>query len=111
MLYSCFNAASAEYDYFEDDTKVAINADLPVPRLPKPTPLGVASIQAARPMPAGARYVGSGWAARGVVVSCERRGGKGLGDDSLASSLGVSDTTLYVGLGLLAGLGLYLALR
>lgn len=79
MLYSVFRAGRGVYDYYETPEQHAINADLPVPSLPLETNrVGVPAIEAARRLPAGARPVGSGWHARGVVASDEV--GLGLGD-------------------------------
>ena len=79
MNYSCFDQKSGLYDYYADATELAINADLPVPQLPSVAgKIGVPSIDAGRPLPAGARPVGRGWHARGIVVSCGR-GSQGLG--------------------------------
>jgi hypothetical protein len=85
MIYSCFDAKSGFYDYFETDEQIAVNADLPVPSFPAPVNgIGVASIEAARPIPSDARRVGSGWHARGIVANCARVGTSGVGqvDDS-----------------------------
>lgn len=72
MLYSCFDPQSALYDYYEDARTLPINADLPMPSLPKATQLGVAAIEAGRPLPSDARPAGRGWHARGQVVQCGR---------------------------------------
>jgi len=70
MIYSCFDPQSGLYDYFENARMLPINADLPVPSLPRATQIGVASIEAGRPLPLDARHVGRGWHARGQVVKC-----------------------------------------
>jgi hypothetical protein len=71
MLYSCFDDKSARYRVYEDERQHAVNADLPVPSLPRDAGrVGVASIEAARPFPRGARRVGDSWQPRGVVVRC-----------------------------------------
>lgn len=70
MRYACFRPLRGTYDYFEDASQTAINADLPVPRFGAPTPVGVAAIDAARPFPSGARPIGHGWHATGIVVRC-----------------------------------------
>lgn len=75
MLYSCFNEQVGLYRYFADDKHHAINADQPVPKLPATTGrVGVPSIDAARPFPSGAKPIGQGWHARGLVVQCPGRG-------------------------------------
>jgi hypothetical protein len=84
MIYSCFNASTGLYDYFETPEKKALNADLPVPQLGAPdNKIGIPSIDAGRPLPAGARPVGHGWHARGMVANCKKRGVSGLGEVSL----------------------------
>lgn len=73
MIYSAFDDKSGLYDYYVGIGDVPINADLPTPRLPASAgKVGVASIEAARALPAGAKFVGRGWHARGVLA---RRGG------------------------------------
>lgn len=73
MFYSCFDPKRAVYDYFEDEGgAIAINGDLPVPRLPSATQLGVAAIEIGRPLPPTARPAGEGWHARGQIVQCGR---------------------------------------
>lgn len=77
MIYSCFQQDRGLYRYFEDDKAYPINADLPVPKLPRDEGrIGVPSLDAARPMPSGAKPIGEGWHARGMVVQC---GGASLG--------------------------------
>jgi len=77
VRYSCFDPATGLYDYFQDGRTIPINADLPVPRLPAPTQIGVASIEAGRPLPNDAQHMGRGWSAQGMIVQCGRgpRGG------------------------------------
>jgi len=84
--YSCFDPRSGLYDYYADNVQLPINADLPVPQLPQAAwKIGVPSIDAGRPLPPGARPVGRGWHARGIVVSCGR-GSPGLGAMPTAAS-------------------------
>lgn len=74
MIYSCFNSKSGLYDYFADKKQLAINADLPIPRLPSVVQgIGAPSVDAGRPLPAGARFTGSGWLPRGMIVRCSSR--------------------------------------
>lgn len=71
MLYSCFDDKRAVYRVYEDGSQHPVNADLPVPGLPRDAGgIGVAAIEAARPFPRGARLVGDSWQPRGVVVHC-----------------------------------------
>lgn len=102
MIYSCFDSARGEYDYFEDSRRVPINADLPVPNLPPDAGrIGVAAIEAGRPLPTDARRIGRGWNARGMVVQC------GHGPNGSGRPLGASDatskTTMWFWLFLTAG--------
>lgn len=86
MIYSCFDAPSGLYRYFQDDKAQALNGDLPVPKFSSSviTKAGVPAVNAARPFPAGATYVGTGWAAKGMIVQCPGQGGglSGLLDTS-----------------------------
>jgi hypothetical protein len=79
MMYSCFDAPSGLYKYFQDDKQQALNGDLPVPKFPPSaiTKAGVPAVSAARPFPSGATYVGTGWAAKGMIVQCPGQGGLG----------------------------------
>ncbi len=77
MRYSCFDAAAGDYRYFADSSRLPINSDLPVPKLPRPAgKVGAPAREAARPLPPGAREVGRGARAQGIVVRCA---GGGLG--------------------------------
>ena len=80
MIYSCFNQQLGLYEYFEDDAAHPTNGDLPIPQLgPDAGRVGVAAIDAARPLPAGARRAGRGTAARGIIVSCKSTEVQGIG--------------------------------
>jgi hypothetical protein len=75
MIYSCFQQAGGVYAYFEVPGEIPLNADLPVPRLPAPTGnIGVPSIEAGRPLPANAKFIGTGWHAKGMIARCDGRG-------------------------------------
>lgn len=76
-LYSCFRP-DGSYQYYETQDVLPINADLPVPSFPVTTQIGVPSIDAARPMPPGAKFVGTGWQARGTIVRCPESFGLGV---------------------------------
>ena len=57
------------YDYYEADGYTApLGDDLPEPALPLATKLGVPSIEAGHRLPMGARYVGEGEQALGVIA-------------------------------------------
>jgi LPXTG-motif cell wall-anchored protein len=70
MMYSVFVPAEGQYHYYETTEKKAVNADLPVPTFGKDAgKIGVAAMDAARPLPFGAVMVGRGWHARGVLAN------------------------------------------
>jgi hypothetical protein len=69
MIYSIFIPERGEYDYFESQEQMPINADLPVPTLPAIAgEIGVPAIEAGRPLPSGAKPIGRGWHARGIIA-------------------------------------------
>ena len=70
MIYSCFDPPLGLYKYFRDDKTQPINSDLPVPKLKSETQAGYPALDAARPLPSGAKPFGQGWHARGIVVRC-----------------------------------------
>lgn len=102
MLYSVFRPEKGGYDYFETPELMAINADMPAPKLPSETNgVGVPAMEAGRPLPSGAKPVGSGWHARGVIAR-EGSGLLGLGSvsDVVASpwlwlALGIGAIFIY----------------
>ncbi len=74
MIYSCFDEQTGLYRYFEDARTVPVNGDLPVPTWLKgrvANGIGVPTADAGRPLPPDARPVGSGGAARGLMVQCQ----------------------------------------
>lgn len=101
MLYSVFDPQRGLYSYYEGPAHPPINGDLPVPSLPDGIHgIGVPSVDAGRPLPAGAKLVGSGWHAKGIVcgaTSAVRL--DGLEDMGTASRFAV---------GALVGLGIWL---
>jgi hypothetical protein len=82
VIYSRFDESSGLYDVFEDGQGKPVNSDLPIPSLGPPTNgIGVPASESGRPMPAGAKYVGRSWHARGVVLSPGSRASlSGIGD-------------------------------
>lgn len=56
------------YDYFQAQQVAPLGDDLPVPRLKPASELGVPSVEAGRPIPSGAKYVGQGEEAIGVLA-------------------------------------------
>lgn len=71
MIYSRFVPAKGIYQYFDvPGEDRPINADLPVPAMPRVVNgIGAPAIFAGRPLPAGARLVGAGFHARGMVAA------------------------------------------
>jgi hypothetical protein len=73
------------YEVFEDSRQAALNADLPVPNLGEEiNGIGVPARDAGRPLPSGARRVGTSWQPQGIIV---RRSG-GIGSAALGSAKG-----------------------
>lgn len=98
MIYSCFDAHAGLYQYFEDEKGHQVNGDLPVPSFRGDAGrIGVASIEAARPFPRGARPAGRGWRARGVIVRCPRQSSTTLSgfDGSGVSPVVVGSLVLF----------------
>lgn len=98
MIYSKWRPDKGGYDYYEGgDKNVPLGDDLPTPRIPKGTAIGVASIDAGRPLPSGARRVGSGKDAVGLITPISRNGLGVLGN------IGVPPQYIYAALGVLVG--------
>ena len=75
MIYSRFNDQTAVYEVFEDTSTHALNGDLPVPQLGSNAgKVGVPATEAGRPLPGGARRVGTSWKAKGLVVRSRAAG-------------------------------------
>lgn len=62
MIYSVHDPYTGQFRYFEAGPEVAINNDLPTPQFDAAirTKIGVPASEAARPLPSGARQVGTG---------------------------------------------------
>ncbi len=79
MRYSCFDQGTGLYRVFEDASAIPINGDLPIPSLSGVVNgIGVPSVDAARSLPGGARYIGTNWNPIGMIVNC---GGGSSGGD------------------------------
>lgn len=78
MIYSRWRPHAGDYDYFESPEQFPLADDLPVPRLPSGSSIGVASLEAGRAIPSTAVYRGSGKEARGMIAPNTGSGG-GLG--------------------------------
>lgn len=83
MIYSCFNEALGEYEYFEDGAGHPMNGDLPMPSLASEAGgIGVPARDAGRKLPSGSKPTGRGWEARGMIVNCQNTKVKGLSGSS-----------------------------
>ncbi len=70
MKYSRFNEHLGMYEVYQDAKTHPLNADLPVPQLPPlVNGIGVAARTAGRPLPSGARKVGTSWHPVGLIVA------------------------------------------
>ncbi len=67
-MYSVWNDPHKRWDYYEAMGHLK-GGFAPKPRIPTGNRLGVAPDDAARPLPAGAKLVGSGQLARGMIAS------------------------------------------
>lgn len=73
MIYSRWNPSKGGYNYFNAKEKdIPLANDLPVPVLPRGTDIGVASVEAGRPIPSGAQPAGSGEVAVGLIAPIAR---------------------------------------
>jgi hypothetical protein len=73
MIYSQWQPDTGGYKYLETPESHNMNDDLPTPQLRPATRIGVPSIEAGRPVPAGARPVGEGDIAVGLVAPVDPR--------------------------------------
>lgn len=100
MIFSRWRPDTGGYDYFNSpSTRYGLGDDLPIPRLPRTSDLGVASTDIGREIPSDATLIGSGPIARGMVAPMNKAGLKGLG-------LAWTDPGVKLGAAILAGLGL-----
>ncbi len=68
-MYSVFDQGKGDFAYYEGEDGLDINDDRPVPKFASGlrTAIGIPSVQAGRPMPSNARFVGRGSEAIGIV--------------------------------------------
>jgi len=75
MIYSRFDDQTGTYDLFSDRSTHALNGDFPVPSLgPDAGGIGVPATEAGRPVPRGAKRIGTSWQARGLVAASAPNG-------------------------------------
>lgn len=102
MIYSQWDPTSGRYNYFETAEVNGLNDDLPRPFMPATrSPIGVAAIACGRDIPQGARHVGQGDAARGVIArpASVAVHGQLMGGDSASSMLHVQHILLGIAIG------------
>lgn len=95
ITHSTWNRRTLRWDYWHAPMKLREGVMAPSPKLPK-TRMGITPEQAARALPMGARHVGSGDLARGMVAEPLGLGGLAV------------DTGRLLAAGLFAYLGYYL---
>lgn len=81
MIFSVWQPDGG-YDYYESSVRHGIGDDLPEVKLPFAAKLGVPAQDAGRPVPPGARFVGSGTEPRGVMAPMDRSQVQGLSGGS-----------------------------
>lgn len=73
MMYSRWVPDKGTYEHFNvPGERRGMGDDLPVPRLRARSPIGIASTDAGRPLPAGAKPAGSGSVPKGCIVPSDR---------------------------------------
>jgi len=77
MLYSVWNTGARRYDYYQAVGSLRDGVFAPKASLPSGGKLGVAADRAGRPLPGGAKLVGHGDHAQGVIAT--RNPGLALG--------------------------------
>jgi len=68
LTYSRWDPSSGRYEYFETNQRPGLNNDMPVPKMPAATDIGVPSTECGRPIPSGARRSGDGEFAEGFIA-------------------------------------------
>jgi hypothetical protein len=80
VIYSRWRPDKGGYDYFESGERFGLGDDLPTPKLPGGSSIGVSSLTAGRmPNNGTLKPVGSGPSARGMIMPTSRDGLEGLG--------------------------------
>lgn len=74
MRYSRWRPDRGGYDYYEASDRIGLGDDLPVPTLSGGTDLGIPSTDIGRPLPSGARKIGSGELPIGSITPMPRIG-------------------------------------
>lgn len=78
MIYSKWLPDRGGYAYYETAERRGLGDDLPVPSLRDTTSIGVASTDIGRSLPLGAKLVGYGPLAKGLIAPLDRSGLSGI---------------------------------
>lgn len=78
MIYSRWQPDTGQYAYYQSSERRGLGDDLPVPRMPIGTAIGVASTSIGRSAPLGAKLVGTGPLPRGSIAPTSRAGLAGV---------------------------------
>jgi hypothetical protein len=78
MIYSRWRPDVGGYEYFESTERRGLGDDLPMPKLPAGTAIGVASTDIGRPAPGALRPAGSGPVPKGSILPLSREGLSGV---------------------------------
>lgn len=101
MIYSVMNTGARKYDYYETPEAEPWHAPAPPPA--RASSLGAVPEDAAWPLPAGARKIGSGFEAKGRIAVLSRGGGIALG--AVEPAYVAAGVVAFMALGGLALLG------
>ena len=99
LIYSKWQPDTGKYQYFDAPERRGLGDDLPVPRMPFGTAIGVASTSIGRAVPLGARLVGVGDLPRGSIAPTSRAGLSG----GIAGMIDVLPTWGWLALGITLG--------
>jgi hypothetical protein len=103
MIFSRWRPDTGGYDYFDSpSTRYGLGDDLPVPKLPKTSPIGTASTDIGRAIPVDGKLIGSGPIARGMIAPMTREGLSGI-DWSSSNVKFAAAVLTALGLGFLLG--------
>lgn len=105
MIYSRWQPDRGGYLVFEDDGRLGMGDDVPIPSLPPATRFGVPSVEAGRPVPSGAELVGESDKPHGMVAPAVQDFEPSLSGSDASVSIGFG-AILWTGVGL--GIGWYL---
>lgn len=106
MNYCVFDARTGVYAYYKGPDHPPINGDLPTPSLANGIAgIGMPSVDAGRDLPPGAKRVGQGWHAKGII--CRPPGGRALSGYSYGDGMSWG----AISLGIIMGWGVVWAVK